>query len=394
MDEKTFNRLVKLRRRIHRWPEPAFHEFRTSDTIVGYLERLSIPFRHGVAGTGIVATMEGKGGGQSVPTVALRADMDALPIGEKTGLPFASRVKGHMHACGHDGHVAMLLGAAELLKKSPPDGNVVLIFQPAEEGSGGAHLMVKEGALDGVDMIFGGHIDSGFRLGEIAVRSGVETSFTDALMIRILGRGGHAARPHEAVDAVLVGSLLVVAMQGIVSRSTDPLDPTVITLGSFHAGTVYNAIADEAVLEGTVRNTEAETRRRVLDRIRKTAEGIASMHDARVEVEIREGYPPVVNHPDGYALARAAAEELLGSEKVIGLIKPSMGGEDFSFFLNEVPGCFVRFGAVGPGKEATVSHSPSFDFDEEVIRIGAAYYARVATMAIEKLHRERPAGGV
>lgn len=387
MDDRTFKRLVSLRRRIHRWPEPAFKEKKTGEAIVRYLEKLSIPCRRGVAKTGIVARIDNHG--PSAPTVALRADMDALPIEEKTGLPYASRVKGYMHACGHDGHVAIVLGAAELLRKSPPPGNVVLIFQPAEEGSGGARFMIEAGALDGVDMIFGGHIDGAFNVGEIAIRTDVDSSYTDAIEIRILGRGGHAARPHETVDAVVVASLFVLALQNIISRSINPLNPTVITVGSLHAGTVYNAVADEAVLKGTVRNTDGKTRKDVLKRIQKTAEGLASLHDARIEVNIFEGYPPVVNHPECYLLAREAAEELLGREKFINLAKPSMGGEDFAYYLKEVPGCFVRFGAVGRGGESATAHSSNFNFDEDVIRVGAAFFASAARRAVESLREKR-----
>ncbi len=387
MDDRTFKRLVSLRRRIHRWPEPAFKEKKTGEAIARYLERLSIPYRRGIAKTGIVARIDNHG--PPAPTVALRADMDALPIEEKTGLPYASRVKGYMHACGHDGHVAIVLGAAELLRKSPPPGNVVLLFQPAEEGSGGARSMIEAGALDGVDMIFGGHIDGAFKLGEIAIRTDVDSSYTDAIEIRILGRGGHAARPHETVDAVVVASLFVMALQNIISRSINPLNPTVITVGSLHAGTVYNAVADEAVLKGTVRNTDGKTRKDVLKRIQKTAEGMASLHDARIEVNIFEGYPPVVNHPECYLLAREAAEGLLGREKFINLVKPSMGGEDFAYYLKEVPGCFVRFGAVGRGGESATAHSSNFNFDEDVIRVGAAFFDAAVRRAVESLKEKR-----
>jgi hippurate hydrolase len=387
MDDRLFNRLVRVRRQIHRWPEPAFEERKTGDVIAKYLDRLSVPYRRGVARTGIVAILDKHGPG--APTVALRADMDALPIEEKTGLPFSSKVKGHMHACGHDGHVAIALGAATLLKKSPPDGNVVFLFQPAEEGKGGARSMIKEGALKGVDMIFGGHIDVGFNLGEVAIRTGVETSYTDGLEIKVLGKGGHAARPHESVDAVVVASLFVIALQNIVSRSINPLNPTVITIGSIRAGTVYNAIADEATLMGTVRNTDGKTRKHVLQRIQKTADALASLHDARIEVNITEGYPPVVNHPEGYELAREAAEDLIGKERVINLSKPSMGGEDFAFYLKKVPGCFVRFGAVGPVPEAPAAHSSLFNFDEEVIRLGAVFFDRLARKALGRIKEKK-----
>ncbi len=387
MDDRTFKRLVNVRRRIHKWPEPGFKEHKTADVIMKYLGRLGIPYRKGVAKTGVVGRLEGtdpKG-----PTIALRADMDALPIEEKTGLPFSSRVKGYMHACGHDGHVAILLGAAELLKKDIPDGNVVFLFQPAEESSGGALNMIEEGALDGVDMVFGGHIEGNVPVGEIAVRTDVDSSYTDAMEIRIVGKGGHAARPHETVDAVVVASLFVIALQNIVSRSINPLNPTVITIGSLHAGSVYNAIADEAVLQGTVRNTDKKTRDDVLRRIKKTAQGLGALHDAQIDVNIMEGYPPVVNHHDGYVLARETVEDLFGKEKFINLIKPSMGGEDFSYYLQQVPGCFVRIGGLGKDTEAPTAHSSCFNFDEEVIRVGAVFFDRVVRKAISRIRDKR-----
>jgi hippurate hydrolase len=379
MKEGMFRKVVALRRRIHRWPEPAFQEHRTAKAIATYLDRLGVPYE-AVAGTGVVARLEGTGPAPR-PTVALRADMDALPIAEKTGLPFASRNRGYMHACGHDGHVATLMGALELMLKDRPAGDVVFLFQPAEEGGAGALRMIEGGALAGVDMVFGGHIDVAFPLGTIAIRPGVETAYTDALDIRIVGKGGHAARPHETVDAVLVSCLFVIALQNIVSRGVDPLCPTVLTIGSLHAGTVYNAIASEATLQGTVRNTDPVTRRHVLDRIRKTAQALGALHDAAIEVEVGDGYPPVINSPEGFALARETAEDLLGKDKVATVAKPSMGGEDFAYYVERVPGCFVRFGAVSHRHHAEAAHSPFFDFDEDVIRIAAAFYSRLARRA-------------
>jgi amidohydrolase len=384
MDNGTFERLVKLRRKIHRNPEPSFQEFKTSDTISKYLTRLEIPFRDKVAVTGIVAQLGLK---RCVPTIALRADMDALPIAEKTGLAYSSKVKNCMHACGHDGHIAIILGAAELLKNDPPtDGNVVFLFQPAEEGGAGAVKMIKEHALNGVDMIFGGHIEGRFEVGQIALRKTIDTSYTDELEIRILGKGGHAARPHETVDAIVVGSLFVMALQNIISRGINPLNPTVISIGAFHAGSVFNAIADEAILKGTVRNTDAGTRKQVLRRIKKTAEALGTMHGAIIEVNIVEGYPPVVNHPMGFCLARDAGEEFAGKDNVLHLDKPSMGGEDFAYYLNEIPGAFVRLGAKLNSSVMPSAHSSQFTFNEEVIRFGAEYFAHLARAAITHIN--------
>lgn len=383
MTEKDFKRLVSIRRRIHKYPEPAFEEHRTAAVIAKELDRLGLPYRSGLAKTGVVACLKGRKPG---PTVALRADMDALPVPEKTGLPFCSRRKGFMHACGHDGHVAIMLGAAGLLAKHPPEkGEVLFIFQPAEEGGGGAEKLVKQGVLDGVDMIFAGHIDRHYKLGQIAIRQDVETSYTDELDIKIVGRGGHAAYPHETVDAVLVASLFVVTLQNIISRSVSPVNPTVISIGALNAGSAYNAIADEAHLKGTVRNTDGKTRADVLRRIKQTAEALSRLHDADIKVTVNEGYPPVINHPDGVALTRNTSEELIGQQDTITLHKPSLGGEDFAYYVREIPGCLVRLGGVGPASPQAAMHSSYYDFDEEVIRVGGVYFSLVARNALAYL---------
>ncbi len=311
--------------------------------------------------------------------------MDALPITENTGLPFSSKNAGYMHSCGHDGHIAILIGAAHLLKEDPPDGNVVFIFQPAEEGGGGAQHIIEAGVLDDVDMIFGGHIERHFKTGKIGIKEGIETSFTDALEIKVLGKGGHAARPHEAVDAVVIASLLVMSLQTIVSRSTDPLNPTVLTIGSLHSGTAYNVIADEATLRGTIRSIDDRNRRNVFKKIKKTAAALAELHDAEIIVDINEGYPPIVNPAEGVEIARSIAERMVGKNNVITLPNPSMGGEDFAYYLGRVPGCFVRLGGAKKGLDNIASHSANYDFDEEVIRIGAVYMAALAREAIIKL---------
>jgi len=384
ISERDFKRLVSIRRRIHRYPEPAFEEHRTAGVIMKELDRLSIPYRSGLAGTGVLAVIKGKKPG---PTVALRADMDALGVEERTNLPFRSRRKGFMHACGHDGHVAIMLGAAGLLSKDPPEeGSVVIIFQPAEEGGGGAERLVKLGVLKDVEMIFAGHIDRHYNVGHIAIRTDVETSYTDELDIHIIGEGGHAAYPHETVDAVVVASLFVVALQNIVSRSVSPVNPTVVTIGALNAGSAYNVIADEARMKGTIRNTDAATRERVIRNIRKTASALASLYDAEIKVNINEGYPPVINDPEGYRLSRRTAVELLGEDSVLLVPKPSLGGEDFAYYTREVPGCLVRIGGMGPDSPLAAMHSSYYDFDEEAIRVGAVYFSLLAQNAIVYLN--------
>ncbi len=386
MDKTLFDYLCSIRRKIHEWPEPAFEEHKTAEVITEALKKLSIWHKPGAAKTGIIARLDsGKDGS---PTVALRADMDALPIIENTGLPFSSKNQGYMHSCGHDGHVAILIGAATLLKESPPEGNVVFIFQPAEEGGGGARHLIEAGVLDNVDMIFGGHIERHYPAGKIGLKEGIETSFTDAFELKVVGKGGHAARPHEAVDTVVVASLLVMSLQTIVSRSTDPLNPTVITIGSIHGGTAYNVIADETTLRGTIRSIDDKNRRNVFKKIKQTAKSIASLHDAEIHVDINEGYPPIMNPRKGFDIARETAEKIVGSANVLTLPHPSMGGEDFAYYLEKIPGCFVRLGGAKKGLEHVASHSSHYDFDEEVIRLGSIYMAELVRDAVKKIKRK------
>ncbi|OAG26978.1 M20 metallopeptidase family protein [Thermodesulfatator autotrophicus] len=382
-DKEFFKWLIKIRRNIHEWPELAYEEHRTAALIAEELSRLDIPYRTGVAKTGIVAEL-----GHEGPCVALRADMDALPLQEETGLPFASKIPGVMHACGHDGHVAMLLGAAHLLKANPPSGRVRFIFQPAEEKGAGALEMIKAGALKGVSAIFSGHIDRHFKVGEIAINEGLICAFTDTFTINIEGKGGHAAWPHEAIDAVVVGSLLVVNIQTIISREVNPAYPCVITVGKFEGGTAHNVIAERAYLEGTIRSTHPEVRKRIIDGLKRIAKGVGDLHRAHIKLKIKEGYPPVINTPEEAEIAREAARLIVGKEGVLKQPHPSLGGEDFAFYLKKVPGCFVRFGAVKKGFEKAPAHSPKFDFDERALPVGAKFLAQVARLALKKLREK------
>jgi len=375
---KLISWLQEIRRTLHRWPELAYQEEKTAALIARELKRLGLEPR---TGTGVVAEI-----GAGKPVVALRADMDALPLQEETGLPFSSEIPGVMHACGHDGHVAMLLGAAALLVENPPPrGRVRLIFQPAEEKGAGALAMIKEGVLNGVEMIFAGHIDRHFRVGEIAVNEGLICAYTDSFFVEIQGKGGHAAWPHEAVDAVVVGSLLVMSLQTLISREINPAYPCVITVGKFEAGSAHNVIAERAILEGTIRSTHPEARKRLHEGLKRISRGVADLHRAKIKVKIKEGYPPVINDPQAAALAREAARLVVGEEGVVRQPHPSLGGEDFAFYLQKVPGCLVRFGAQKKGLEKVPAHSPRFDFDEGVLPIGASFLATVARVALERL---------
>ncbi len=378
--EKIFPRMVELRRTFHRHPELAFEEEKTAAAIMDELRRLDIPFEYGGVGGGVVGRIEG--GGKGAPIVALRADMDALPGEENTGLAFTSQNKGKMHACGHDGHMAMVLGAAALLKANPPAGNVILIFQPAEERGGGARVTISSGALEGVSAIFGGHVTRHYKVGEVMVASGTITAHSDGFTIRVKGRGGHGARPHEAVDAVVITGLLIVAVQTLVSREINPAHPSVVTIGKVEAGSAGNVIAEEATLHGTIRTTTPEVRKHIIDGLQRIAKAIGDLHNASIQVEIKEGYPPVVNTEREAEIARRAVLKVLGEEGLVAMDQPSMGAEDFSYYLLQVPGCYVRFGACREGCENIPLHSPSFDFDEETLKVGAAFFDQVAREAI------------
>jgi hippurate hydrolase len=385
VNDELFEWIRAIRRKIHQWPELAYKEEKTAELISRTLKKLGLKHQTAIAQTGVIGRLTTD---ENAPTVALRADMDALPITEDTGLPFASQNPGIMHACGHDGHVAIALGAASILKERPPEGNVVFIFQPAEEGEGGAKPMIEQGAIDGVDVIFGGHVERHYQVGEIGIKKGVHTSHTDAFEIRITGKGGHAARPHESVDSVLIASQLVVNLQTIISREIDPIHPSVLTIGYIKSGTVYNAIAEKAVLKGTVRTTDESVRTQITEKIRKMASSMSIIHDADIKVVIRPGYPPIINEESVSKFAVQVAEKLLGKEKTIAIPYPSLGGEDFAYYLHQIPGCYVRFGAAKEGHESISSHSPKFDFDEEALRVGAAYMSELVRYTIKKLRNK------
>ncbi len=388
-DDSLVSWMTEIRRHIHQNPEISFQEYHTAEFISAKLDELAIPHKKGVAKTGIIATIGSTE--NSNLKVALRADMDALPIVEKTGLPFASRNHGVMHACGHDGHVAMLLGAAALLQKEEIPGNVVLLFQPAEEDEGGAIRMIEQGALDGVSAIFTGHIDRHFEVGEIAVQPGLICAFTDEFKIAIRGQGGHAAKPHETIDCIVVASLLVMSIQTLVSREVNPAFPSVVTVGRINGGSAANVIADQAVLEGTIRTTHPESREKIITGLQRMVLAMEDLYTAKTEITITPGYPPVVNDPDAVETAKVAVISFLGENGLKTQPHPSLGGEDFSFYLNEVPGCLARFGAKKNDLLNFAAHSPRFDFDENVLAVGAEYLARCALNALEKLNKHKQA---
>ncbi len=366
--------LSKLRRWFHQNPELSFHEVETAAKIMRELDAIGLPYSYGGEGGGIIARQTIS---PDAPTVALRAEMDALPGDETTGADYRSKNEGIVHACGHDAHLAMLIGAASKLQSDPPNGNVVYIFQPAEERGAGSKVVIEAGALDGVDAIFAGHVTHEYAVGRIMVADGIVTSQSDRFSVSICGRGGHAARPHEATDAVVIAGFLIVAIQTLVSREINPLHPSVVTIGQVTAGSAPNMIAETALLEGSIRTTRPEVRTHIHEGIKRMAEAVSLLHNAEITVEISPGYPPVINTTDESRIAEAAASRVLGPENIAEMQHPSLGSEDFSFYLHEVPGCFVRFGARHENWEPLPLHSPAFDVDERVLPIGAKFYEQV-----------------
>lgn len=385
--QDLYDRIVSVRRTLHQYPELSGQETRTAAVIADFLRGIGIQCRTNVAGTGVIADIPGMA---EVPCVVLRADTDALPIQEETGLEFASAHDGVMHACGHDGHTAMLLGAAALLSSEGDlPAPVRVIFQPAEEKGTGAQAMIQAGALEGAGMIFGGHLDRHYHPGAIVVAEGAVNASSDNFTIEIIGQGAHGARPHESIDAVVVGSLMIMALQTIVSREIDPSRPSVVSVGQFQAGTAPNVIAGQARMEGTVRAQDPAVRRQLLNSVRRIAESIAQLHGARIHVVVKEGTPPLINTPDMATLARRAAVEAVGEANVLPLKTANMGAEDFSYYMEKIPGAYVRFGGQVPGKEGFPAHSSKFDFDEEALAVGAAYYRAVARIAGQRLREQR-----
>ncbi len=377
----VFDEMVRVRRDLHRHPELSWGEHRTVEALEAELGRMGIPCRR-VAGTGLVADLPGPEG---VPIVALRADTDALPIQEETGLPFASVHDGVMHACGHDGHSAMLLGAAAMLADERLTAPVRLLWQPAEEKAAGAKAMIEAGCLDGVGLIFGGHVDRHYEAGLLVVTDGAVNASTDTFHIDIHGQDAHGARPHDSIDAIVVGSLMVMAIQTIVSREINPAHPSVVTVGSFQAGQAPNVIAGRARIEGTIRAQEPHVREQLRQAVERIARSVGELHGAAVDVALRTGTPPLHNQPLPTAIARDAAEAVVGAERVVPLVFANMGGEDFAFFLDHVPGCYIRFGAQVLGREGFPAHSSRFDFDEQALATGAAWFVEVAREAGRRL---------
>jgi amidohydrolase len=376
-------RIAAFRRDIHAHPELAFAETRTSGKVADFLDGLGLEVHRGIARTGVVAKLSL---GNSPRAIGLRADMDALPLTELNTFPHHSTHQGRMHACGHDGHTAMLLGAAEALSKLRNfDGTAYFIFQPAEEHEGGGRVMVEEGLFERfpMDMVFGLHNWPGMAAGSFGVTEGPVMAGADRFDIQITGRGGHAAMPHQAVDTVLAGSALVQALQSLVSRNTDPLDAAVVSVTRFHAGHADNVLPEKAQLGGTVRSFKGDLQDALEDGLRRVCSGIEATYRVNIDLRYERGYPPTVNAAEPSAIARDVARHVVGEAKVFTGLAPSMGAEDFAYLSKVVPGCYVWLGN-GPGEGGCMLHSPHYDFNDDVIATGIRYWVRLAERVLAR----------
>jgi len=376
--EGIYAELVDIRRDLHMYPELSFQEKRTPEFIANYLKDLGLEVRTGVGGNGVVGYLKG---GKPGKTIALRADFDALPIEDEKDVPYKSKVTGVMHACGHDIHTAALLGVAKTLSKIKDEikGTVVFLHQHAEELSpGGAVSMIEDGCLDGVDEVYGAHVEVNFPIGTVAVNDGYVHAASDAFDITIFGKGGHGAEPHRCIDPVVIGSHLVIDLQNIVSRRIDPLHPAVVTVGAFHSGNAHNVIPDKAYLKGTVRTYDKDVRTQVEKEINLIAQQIGAKHGAKIEVKYTKGYIALYNHPKETEYIKRLSEEIFGEKNVV--IKPAdMGGEDFAYYVDTVPGTFFWVGGGNPDLNAVYPHHhPKFDVDEKsIINIGKVFISAI-----------------
>ncbi len=362
-----------IRRDIHAHPELAFEENRTSDVVAARLQEWGLEVTRGLGKTGLVGTLRK---GNSLKSIGLRADMDCLPMDETNDFAHRSTNPGRMHACGHDGHTAMLLGAAKMLSESRNfEGAVHFIFQPAEEGGGGAKVMIEDGLFEKFpcDAVFAIHNKPGLPLGHIVTKGGPLLAAADRWDIRIKGKGGHAAHPHTTLDPMVVGANIVMALQTIVSRNIDPIDSSVVTVGFFHAGSAYNVIPGEAHIGGTTRTTTPENRALIERRINEICEGAAKMHGVKIEVEHKPGYPPTVNDVDQARFAADVATGVCGEHAVKDNTRPSMGAEDFSYMLEKVPGAMVW---LGNGGDSVSLHNSRYDFNDMAIPFGVSFFVR------------------
>ena len=380
--------IVEKRRTIHRHPELMYEEFETSKLVQNTLKELKISYKKDIAITGVVGTI-GNGNG---PCIALRADMDALPIHEETDIDFKSEIDGKMHACGHDCHTAMLLGAARVLKENEDkiNGTIKLIFQPAEEGGAGGKMMREQGVLldPKVQQIFALHVAGTIPVGTLASKEGTLLAATSSIKILVKGKGGHAAAPHNTNDPVVTGSKIVVELQTLVSRELNPLEPGVISITMANAGSAFNVIPSTMELQGTIRSLTIEGVSNLQTRVKEVAQSIAKANRCEAEVSFPgNDYPPTINDAGCWQLGKSAAKEILGEENLIEMPDPIMGGEDFAYYTEEVPGCFSFLGVGNPDIDAVYDvHHPMFKVDEKALSLGTAIHVNTALKALENLN--------
>ncbi len=373
--------IIKIRRDLHRIPETAYTEKKTSAYVAAHLNKLGLEVQTGIARHGVVGLLKA---GRPGPTLMIRADMDALPLKEDTGLPFASEHEGVMHACGHDAHMAMVLGAATVLNKvkNELNGNIKFLFQPAEEGPGGAKPMIEAGVMENpkVDYSIGCHVWHQIPEGTIGIRTGAFMAAMDRFDIKIKGRAGHGAMPHLCVDALEVGTQVVGALQRIVSRQMNPLEPAVVTVGTFHAGSAFNIIPAEAELSGTTRTFDTDTWNAWESHLEKVVRGVCESMGADFELKFQKGYPATINDESMAEIVNRCAEKVVGKDRIV-VPQKTMGGEDFAFYLQRSKGCYF---ALGVGREgAAPVHNPKFDFDEDVLLLGVETHCRVGLELLE-----------
>ena len=387
---EVLDETIALRRALHRWPELGNDLPVTREHVLSALEGLPLTITQHSTTSGLAAVLDG---GRPGPTVLLRGDMDALPLHEDTDLDFTSAIDGAMHACGHDTHTAMLVGAAKVLsaRRAEIPGRVLFMFQPGEEGFGGAEFMLNEGLLDlptradgsesPVTGAYALHMTANLPSGWIATRKGSIMASSDQMLITVTGRGGHASQPHSALDPIPIACEIVQALQTMVTRTIDVFDPTVVTVGRITAGTTNNVIPETAVIEGTIRAISERTRTKVRDGIRRVAEGVSAAHDAQVSIQFHDGYPVTVNHPGSAEFALDVAGEIVGRHAAVTLPNPVMGAEDFSYILQRIPGAMMFLGGTPDDKNPTnaaPNHSNRVRFDEGAMQNGIAVYSAMA----------------
>ena len=369
-------KIIEYRRDFHKHPELSFQEHRTSDIVAKELKKFGLKVLKNIGKTGVVGILEGAKEGK---TIALRADMDALPIQETSNIEYKSINDGVMHACGHDGHTAILLGAAKVLSKMKNHiaGTVKFIFQPAEEGLGGARFMIKDGALNNVDEIYGLHLWNYQKYGTVGIKSGPVMAAADKFKITILGKGGHGATPQGTTDAIVVAAQTIQTLQTIVSRNTNPLESTVVTIGKINGGYNFNIIADKVVLKGTTRAYTEKNRTLIKNRMKNILKGLEKTFNAKITLEYEDGYPPVINHTGQTEKLKKSAEKISPN----GIQEPflSMGGEDFSYFIQKVPGCFFFLGSNPNDKSITDTphHCSHFNINEKALILGSSIFVQL-----------------